>query len=189
MREDRERWERKWSRQSGGPEAPEPWIVANAALLPAGRLLDVAAGRGRHALHLAARRWQVTALDIAPSALAGLRERALAAGLAVDCAERDLDEPEALAGLGPFEAMVVACYRPDPAQWRRLAASLVPGGAALLLSFGREKAAQGFPERFCLDEDWLRATLAGLLECERYERLGPAHGHLEGSLWRRPGAR
>jgi SAM-dependent methyltransferase len=53
-------------RLSGGPD---PTLVEVAASLPPGRALDVAAGRGRHALWLAAHGWQVTAVDFSQVAI------------------------------------------------------------------------------------------------------------------------
>jgi SAM-dependent methyltransferase len=53
-------------RLSGGPD---PTLVEVAAQLPHGRALDVAAGRGRHALWLAAHGWQVTAVDFSQVAI------------------------------------------------------------------------------------------------------------------------
>ena len=48
---------------------PAPWLVDNIDLLPAtGRVLDVACGKGRHALLLAAAGWAaiMRAMDVAP---------------------------------------------------------------------------------------------------------------------------
>lgn len=187
MDEDATRWDRRWSRMEEGTSSPpEPWIAANAGLLPPGPLLDVASGRGRHALFLAAQGRRVTALDVSAVALARLRERAHARGLEVATVRRDLDAPGALAGLGPFTGMVVVRYKPGAAQWRRLLEVLAPGGVVLLLGFGRGRAEQGFRADFCLDEAELRDAMRGRLECLRYERPGPAGAHLEASVWRRP---
>ena len=41
-------------------------VVRAAALVPAGRALDLACGRGRNALYLVANGWQVVAIDIDP---------------------------------------------------------------------------------------------------------------------------
>lgn len=183
---DRERWERRWRERAGDPGPPEPWLVANACELPKGPLLDVAAGIGRNALWLAARGWQVTALDIAAPALERLASAAVGRRVRVDTRAADLDDPDALAGLGPFAGLVVIRYKPSPAQWRRLVDLLRPGGRVLLCSFGRERAqAGGFDPTFCLDEGELRATLEPTLVCRRYERLGPDSDWLEGSIWER----
>ena len=131
---DRERWEARWAARGGEepPGAPEPYLVRNAGALPPGPTMDAACGDGRNALWLAATRGAatrgaatrgggtVTAVDVAPSAVARLRAAAGAAGLAVEASVADLDDPEALSELGPFAAVVVVRYKPSAAQWGRL---------------------------------------------------------------------
>jgi len=51
---------------------PNPELTAALASEPAGRALDLACGSGRHAWWLAARGWQVTAIDIIPVTLEGV---------------------------------------------------------------------------------------------------------------------
>ena len=70
---------------------------------PAPRAIDIACGRGRNALFLARRGWQVDAVDISRVALEHLRATADAEGLPVKCAERDL-EP-ASSALDAFEGL------------------------------------------------------------------------------------
>ena len=48
---------------------PNPRLVEHAECLPAGTALDVGSGEGADAIWLAARGWQVTAIDIFPVAL------------------------------------------------------------------------------------------------------------------------
>ena len=93
------RWEPRWQARSGPPGAPESFLQREAANLPCGRVLDLAAGDGRNALWLAAQGFEVTAVDIAPAATARLLEHAAARGLAVTALTLDLDDPEALTGL------------------------------------------------------------------------------------------
>jgi SAM-dependent methyltransferase len=185
-RADRERWEARWRERAADPGPPEPWLVANARELPRGPVLDVAAGMGRNALWLAARGWQVTALDIAAPALERLEVAAVGRRVVVATRCADLDAPEALDGLGPFAGLLVVRYKPSGAQWRRLIGVLGPGGRLLLCSFGRERAAAGFDPAYCLEEGELRASLEPALACLRYERLGPDSDWLEGSIWERP---
>ncbi|MEM7245098.1 MAG: class I SAM-dependent methyltransferase [Acidobacteriota bacterium] len=49
-----------------------------------GRLLDLGCGEGRKALWLARRGWEVTGVDLSPTAIAWARENAESAGLPVD---------------------------------------------------------------------------------------------------------
>src|SRR5207244_12631949 len=48
---------------------PNRWVERELADLPPGRALDLACGEGRNALWLAARGWQVTAVDFSAVAL------------------------------------------------------------------------------------------------------------------------
>lgn len=64
---------------------PNRWVAGEAAALPPGRALDLAAGEGRNAIWLAGRGWLVTAVDF--SGVAIDRGRRLASG-APDAAER-----------------------------------------------------------------------------------------------------
>jgi 2-polyprenyl-3-methyl-5-hydroxy-6-metoxy-1,4-benzoquinol methylase len=60
-------------------EAPNKLLVEVASQLSPGKALDVAMGKGRNALFLATRGWQVTGFDLAESGL-----------------ERAMDKPESL---------------------------------------------------------------------------------------------
>jgi 2-polyprenyl-3-methyl-5-hydroxy-6-metoxy-1,4-benzoquinol methylase len=89
---DRNFWEERWSqalRQHGDRVAQRPPNAQLAAevgdLLP-GRALDAGCGHGSDTLWLAARGWQVTAVDFAATALAHARSTAEAMG--PDVAER-----------------------------------------------------------------------------------------------------
>ena len=123
---DRERWNARYA--AGEYVArihPSPLLTAWADRLPRGRALDVACGRGRNAIHLAAHGYAVDAMDIPGVALAGARERAEAAGVAVNWIETDLDRPDI--ARDAYDVIVVArfLYRP---LIPRLVNALRPGG-------------------------------------------------------------
>ena len=66
-------------------KGPATWLLDNVELLrPGMRVLDVAAGRGRHALLFAAAGFPVTAVDRDAAALARLAETAAALGTPLD---------------------------------------------------------------------------------------------------------
>jgi SAM-dependent methyltransferase len=119
---------------------PSAWIERFARLIPAGEVLDLACGSGRHARHLAARGHLVTALDRDPQALA------LAAGPGITTMQYDLEAEGAAWPFGParFAGIVVTNYlhRPLMAQ---LAASLGPGGVLLYETFAIGNEAFGKP--------------------------------------------
>lgn len=70
-------WDRRWANESGRADwlEPEPFVM-QALAQPAGRVLDLGCGVGRHALALAAMGWQVTAHDGAPAGLDVVRQQA-----------------------------------------------------------------------------------------------------------------
>ncbi|MEP6689534.1 MAG: class I SAM-dependent methyltransferase [Gemmatimonadaceae bacterium] len=74
---DRDGWNERHAASAGRePGAPSAWVIAHAPLLPRGALvLDIAAGRGRHALALAALGHSVLALDASEPAMGELGRR------------------------------------------------------------------------------------------------------------------
>lgn len=102
------------------------------------RLLVPGAGRGHDAVAWAAAGWQVTAVDIAPTACAHLRERARREGLALDVLEGDvLALPAPLAGVFDVAWEQTCLCALEPAQRlpyvQALARALRPGGLLLAL--------------------------------------------------------
>jgi SAM-dependent methyltransferase len=128
-------WERRnvaelWRPLFEGPLAMEP-----------GRALDVGCGSGRDAVHLAARGWQVTAVEFVDKALARARQRAAEEGVDVQWVRGDVGELGRL-GLEPGYSLVYdfGCIQGLPDSARRGAAAGVtelaaPGARFLLLAF------------------------------------------------------
>ncbi|HYH46735.1 MAG TPA: methyltransferase domain-containing protein [Thermoanaerobaculia bacterium] len=186
---DRERWEARWQARAGGPGQPEPFLAQRLAELEPGRVLDVAAGAGANALLLARRGFAVTALDIAPSALARLSAAAAAEGLEIARRAADLDHPAALDGLEAFDDLVVIRYGPTPPQWQRLLGCLRPGGILLLCSFGIAQAERtGFSRTYCLVREEVAQALGPAMACLAWHGFEQAGQALEGSLWRKAGS-
>jgi SAM-dependent methyltransferase len=72
-----------------------------------GRVLDAACGLGRHAVPLALQGYRVVGLDVSPHFLHLARERAAAAGAAVEFVEGDLlQAASVLEGQPPFDAII-----------------------------------------------------------------------------------
>jgi len=80
---DRARWEARHAARGDAPAgSPSPWVMERALALPPNALiLDLASGRGRHAVPLAAAGRRVVALDVAEPAVRAARR---AAGPALD---------------------------------------------------------------------------------------------------------
>jgi len=94
-RDDEARWDRQHA-ETRGPDGPSNFLAeilsAEAWSIRPGRALDIACGQGRNALFLAARGFDVTAVDISAVALAEARRRALARSLAVSWQQADLEQ-------------------------------------------------------------------------------------------------
>ena len=104
-----------------GPDAPavsgpSSWLLQCADLLPPrrGRALDVASGRGRHALLLAAAGFEVRAVDRDDAALAALDAIARRLGLPVTVERLDLETGEVDLGTATFSLVAVFHYLHRP---------------------------------------------------------------------------
>lgn len=122
-------WDRRFAEQ-GWPAEPDPLLTELVAPLPAGRALDIGSGPGRNSLWLAARGWQVTALDASAVALAQAHQRA--ATLGVQLATVQADARRWVSPPNSFDLIVIANLHPGADQLTglltRAAQALVPGG-------------------------------------------------------------
>lgn len=115
---------------------PNQVLVTEAADLPAGRALDMGCGEGADAVWLAEQGWAVTAVDIAPSALArGAAHAPTDGGGSVEWVHGDVlswPVPE-----GTFDLVTSHFLHGPPDQRRglfaRLAAGVAPGGVLLVV--------------------------------------------------------
>jgi ubiquinone/menaquinone biosynthesis C-methylase UbiE len=137
---DEQFWEERYrSAAAVWSGRPNPQLVAEAAGLPPGKALDVGCGEGADALWLAARGWQVTAVDFATTALE--RGAAHAQALGAEVAGRIRWVHADLDAWAPDEErfhLVSAQFLQLPAVQRRalfgrLAATVAPGGALLVV--------------------------------------------------------
>lgn len=145
-----------------------PWIARWAELVPAaGRVLDVAAGGGRHTRFFLGRGHPVTAVDRDSSALADLRSDSRVEILTADL-ERD-DWP--LTGR-TFDGVVVTNYLHRP-RLADLVAAVAPGGALLYETFavGQERFGRPSNPDFLLRPGELLEAVAGWLRVVAYEDI------------------
>ena len=123
--------------EAGDGKAPNDWVVTHRDLLvhrAPGRALDVACGRGRHALWLADLGFAVVAVDVSDVAVDAVRSRAAACGASVEALQADLDTdplPQP-----PFAAIVVVSYL-QRSLFDALAAALAPDGLLVYETFTR----------------------------------------------------
>jgi SAM-dependent methyltransferase len=141
---------------------PSSWLVDNADLLPpGGQVLDVACGRGRHALWLAGRGLEVRAIDRNSEAIAFLRDAATGLGLSIvtEVVDLETDPPPAIAT--GFDAIVVFNYLHRPLM-PVLRDALKPGGRIFYETFTTGQAERGHPTNpaFLLKEGELAEFVA-----------------------------
>lgn len=110
------RWDAKWTERQSRQEfndQPHPLVVEFTAKLKPGRatkrVLDVASGVGRHAIYLAERGWQVTAVDSSKVAIEILTDRARALGIQVDARIADLETGEFVIEPDAYD-LIVNCH-------------------------------------------------------------------------------
>lgn len=128
-----------------GVALPANWLTQHAHLLPAaGEALDVACGRGRHALWLAARGLTVHAIDCRAEAVAALDALARQRHLPVRARVSDLETGTPDLPRGAFDLVVVVHYLHRPL-FPALVAALRPGGLLVYETFTRAQAARGKP--------------------------------------------
>jgi len=114
---------------------PNRFVVAEAADLPPGRALDLAAGEGRNAVWLAGRGWQVTAVDFSAVAVGRGRELARQRGAAVDWQVADV--LDYVPPVGRFDLVLIVYLQLSAADFaavlHRAQAALRPGGVLLVV--------------------------------------------------------
>jgi SAM-dependent methyltransferase len=121
------------------------WLLSNMDLIARDRsVLDVASGRGRHALLLAARGWDVHAVDRDATALAALGARARAQGVLVQTACVDLERDEADLGENRYGTILVFNYLHRPL-FPAIRRALAPGGVLLYETFTIGQRERGHP--------------------------------------------
>ena len=168
---EKERWDARY-REGAGATEPSAFLISLDPLLPKhGRALDVAGGRGRHAIWLARRGLDVTIADVSEVGLALARDAAEHAGVSVRTVAIDLEGQTAPQGPWdlivcfhylhrPFFARVPSLLSPDglfvfcqPTR-RNLERHPRPG-AAYLLEEGELPGLLGGLEVLSYEEGWL----------------------------------
>ncbi len=110
---------------------PSAWVQSHAGLVaPGGKVLDLAAGSGRHTRYFKALGYVVTALDRDVSGLQGLADQ----DVEVIAADLEDGSPWPL-GTREFDGIVVTNYLHRPL-FPHLAGALAPGGGLIYETFG-----------------------------------------------------
>jgi len=138
MRADIARWNDKYRRGGDRQEPPDPIIAEYAGLLDGGVALDVACGRGRNALDLAARGYQCWGIDGSVTALRSARRAAAARNLDLLLLAADLDAMPLPAAY--FDLVLIVRYL-NRGLTPALKAALRPGGLLIHKTFNRNHLA------------------------------------------------
>jgi len=148
-----------------GPDvAPSSTVLASLDLVPArGKALDLAMGRGRHALALARRGFDVLGIDRDAEAVNAARFQAEREGLRLACECRDIEAAEFTLAPATFDLVLVVNYLWRPG-YATLVASLKPGAFLLYETYTLDQARFGRPTNpdFLLAPGELRAAFAML---------------------------
>jgi tellurite methyltransferase len=164
---EKDRWDARY-REGAGATEPSSFLTMLDGLLPrSGRALDVAGGRGRHAIWLARRGLDVTLADVSEVGLGLARAAAERAGVTLETVAVDLEREPAPAG--PWDLVICFHYLHRPLI-RRIPGMLAPEGLFVFCQPTR-KNLERHPSpgaHYLLAEGELPGLLEGL-ELLRYE--------------------
>jgi SAM-dependent methyltransferase len=116
---------------SGNPNVA---LVSEISDLSPGTALDLGCGEGADAVWLAARGWQVTAVDISGVALGRARQHAAEAGVTVDFQRHDLQESFPTGSFDLVSAQFLHFWEDFDREkiLRRAATAVAPGGTLII---------------------------------------------------------
>jgi SAM-dependent methyltransferase len=159
----REKWDGR-HRLGGENASPEPFVVEMIPKMAAGgRVMDVAAGRGRHSFALAQAGMHVVAVDYSEVAAAALMASARDNKLSIEPVVADLEVAPIPFRPGSFDTILNVNFL-DRTLIELLKAALRPGGVLLVATFLIKQAEIGEPKdpRFLLGAGELRELMRGL---------------------------
>ena len=169
----RKRWNARHAARTEREQPPCDWLVAQRDLLEPlarGRALDVAAGRGRHAFHLASLGFVVDAVDVSDVAVDTIERRRRREGATVRAYRAEL--PASAFPLPAYDVVLVVDFL-ERALFPRLEAAVAPGGVRIYEAFTRDHA--GMRAEFALRPNELLHAFPAL-RVLRYRDTGPRAG-------------
>ncbi|GGM48085.1 class I SAM-dependent methyltransferase [Dactylosporangium sucinum] len=113
--------------------SPSPQLVAEVTGLPAGTALDAGCGRGADAVWLARQGWQVTAVDVSPTAVGDAEALAGDLGSRIEWVVADLTTWQPPQRYDLVVSQYVHPTVPFGAFVARLAEAVAPGGTLLVV--------------------------------------------------------
>jgi SAM-dependent methyltransferase len=150
---------------------PNATVAELVGALPVGRVLDVGAGEGRHAVWLSALGWEVTAVDFSAVGIDKGRREAAARGIEVEWVVADAREWSPPPGT-TYDLVLVVYLHLQGDVFTRLRDWVAPGGRLVVLGHALRNLTDGVggPQdpRLLHTDQQLRAAAEGL----QVERLG-----------------
>jgi SAM-dependent methyltransferase len=145
---DAEFWDQHYSEAGAShhehalTDGPDPTVAAVVAELEPGRALDVAAGRGRHAVWLAAHGWRVTAVDWSQAGLDVGRAHEPSTTTPIEWVTADVRqwEPEKPAA---YDLIVCAFVHLGLDVFQRVRTWLAPGGRLVVVGHALRNLTDG----------------------------------------------
>jgi SAM-dependent methyltransferase len=130
-------WEERYrGRTAVHDKQPSPYLMAEVANRTPGTALDAGCGEGANVIWLASQGWRVMAVDIASNALRHAREHAEAVGVSGNIEWVEADLTSWVPAAEEFDLVCAHYVHPagsSEALFRRLAASVAPGGTLLIV--------------------------------------------------------
>lgn len=123
---------------------PSRWLVRNFERLPKGLALDVAMGRGRNAIYLATRGFDVDGVDVDPEAVAEARSLARRLNAPIRAVLGNLEDGTYIVPEEGYDAIVVFNFLHRPL-FPDLRDGLRPGGVILYETFTEDQRLYGRP--------------------------------------------
>ncbi len=184
MEADRIKWNNRHGERTGH-HPPDTYLIEWHHRLKPGRVLDIAGGRGRNAIYLADKGFEVLTADIAEVGLAVVAASAKQMNLPISTLQLDLDDPQDLRYKGPFDNVMIINFKPEKALLSMIPDLLVTGGFLLWCSFNDlQIEAFGFaPEKALFPNEFSKAF--DNLDVIDYSRFEDDSGHRDGYIFRK----
>jgi tellurite methyltransferase len=171
-------WNERYSRGEHIISEPMPLLVRAISRLKPGRALDLACGVGRHAIFLAERGWQVTAVDSSGVGIELARAAARERGVEVDWRVIDLESGRFEIEAGAYDLICVFYYLQRDL-FPQIRAGVSPGGivSAAIHTVDESPDLKPMNPAFLLQSGELRAEFHGWEILHDYEGTPTEDGH------------
>lgn len=163
-------WDERYSQGEHIAHEPLPLLARAVETLTPGHALDVACGAGRHAILLAERGWQVTAVDASRVGIELTKARARERGVKVDARVADLERGEFVIEPESYD-LICVCHYLQRDLFPHIRAGVRVGGRLIAVIHMVDDAPDAKPMNpaFLLEPGELRAEFRGWEILHDYE--------------------